>query len=187
MIKSVPTTVKNPQANSIVERMHQSISTMIAISLRENSPQKFEEVSNLIHRKCMAAQYTIRATVHSSLKYTPGELGFHRDMLHPFSSKIDWKQIIEGKQVTVNKENLKENSTRRDFDYKVEDKILILNKNQFKGKLEPTVLNEGPWVIKQVHTNGTVSILRNNYVEKINIHRLRPYFEHQLVKHGEAE
>ena len=32
MIKSVPTTVKNPQANSIVERMHQSISTMIAIS-----------------------------------------------------------------------------------------------------------------------------------------------------------
>ena len=38
MIKSVPTTVKNPQANAIVERMHQSISTMIAISLNENPP-----------------------------------------------------------------------------------------------------------------------------------------------------
>ena len=34
-IKSVSTTVKNPQSNAIVKRMHQSISTMIAISLKE--------------------------------------------------------------------------------------------------------------------------------------------------------
>ena len=183
----MPTTVKNPQANAIVERMHQSISTMIAITLKENPPHKFEEVSNLIHRKCMAAQYAIRATVHTALKYTPGELAFNRDMLHPFPSKVNWKQIIDDKQITVNKENIKENSTRRDFDYKVGDKILILNKNQFKGKLEPTVLSEGPWPIKQVHTNGTVSILRNKYIERINIRRVRPYFEDHLVKHGEAE
>ena len=135
----------------------------------------------------MAAQYAIRATVHTALKYTPGELAFNRDMFHPFPSKINWKEIIDQKQITVNKENQKENSTRREFDYKVGEKVLILNKNQFKGKLEPTVLNEGPWVIKQVHTNGTVSILRNNYIERINIRRLRPYFENQLVKHGEAE
>ena len=47
-IKSVPNTVKNPQANAIVERMHQSISTMIAISLWVNPPQKYEEVSTLV-------------------------------------------------------------------------------------------------------------------------------------------
>ena len=40
IIKSVPTTVKNPQANAIVERIHQSISTMIAISIRENPLKK---------------------------------------------------------------------------------------------------------------------------------------------------
>ena len=34
-IKSVPTAVKNFQSNAIVERMHQSISTMLAISLRK--------------------------------------------------------------------------------------------------------------------------------------------------------
>ena len=77
-IKSVPTTVKNPQANAIVERMHQSISTMIAISLRENPPQKYEEVSTLVFRKCMAAQYSIRSTVNTTLKHTPGELAFGR-------------------------------------------------------------------------------------------------------------
>ena len=98
----------------------------------------------------MAAQYAVRATMLSTLKYTPGELAFHRDMIQPFPSKIDWKQIVETKQINVNKENVKENSTRTEFDYKVRQKVLILNKNQFKSKLEPTVLNEGTWTIQQV-------------------------------------
>ena len=38
-----------------------------------------------------------------------------------------------------------------------------------KGKLEPTVLSEGPWTIQQVHINGTISIMRNKYLEIINI------------------
>ena len=96
-IKSVPITVKNPQSNAIVERMHQSISTMIAISLRENPPNKFEEVSSLVHSKCMSVQYAIRATVNTTLKNTPGELAFGRNMLHPFPCKIDWSQLLKHK------------------------------------------------------------------------------------------
>ena len=48
------TTVKNPQANAIVERMHQSISTMLAIGIQENPPRGFEEAATLVQRKCMA-------------------------------------------------------------------------------------------------------------------------------------
>ena len=176
-IKSVPTTVKNPQSNAIVERMHQSISTMLAISLRENPPNKFEEVSTLVHNKCMAAQYAVRATVNTNLKYTPGELAFGRSMLHPFPSKIDWPQLLKDKQTKVNNINLRENQGRKTFDYQVGQKVLILNKNIMKGKLEPTVLDEGPWTISKVHTNGTISILRNKYLERINIRRVRPFFE----------
>ena len=73
-IELVPTTIKNPQANAIVERMHQSINTMLAISLRENPPKRYEDVSSLIHIKCTAAQYAVRATMQSTLKYTPGKL-----------------------------------------------------------------------------------------------------------------
>jgi len=80
------------------------------------------------------------------------------------------------KQQVINTHNIKENSRRRYFDYKVGDKILILNKSTFRGKLEPSTLPEGPWKILQVHTNGTVSILRNSYVERLNIRRIRPYF-----------
>ena len=176
-IQSIPTTVKNPQANAIVERMHQTISTMIAISLHENPPTNFEDVSSLIMRKCKAAQFAIRATTHSTLKFSPGELAFGRNILHPFSTQINWKELLKGKQETIDKANIKENARRRYYDYKVGDKILILNTASHKGKLEPTVLSEGPWEIVQVHTNGTVSILRNTYIERMNIRRIRPFFE----------
>ena len=76
-IKLVPTPVKNTLANAIVERMYQSISTMLAISLRENPPKRYEDLSNLVHRKSMAAQYAVRATMHPTLKYTSGELVFN--------------------------------------------------------------------------------------------------------------
>ena len=104
-LKSVPTTVKKSQANAIVKRMHQSISTMIAISLRENPPLKYEEVSNLMFRKCMAAQYSIRSTINMTLKHTPGELAFGRDMLLPVPSQINWQQLLQRKQNIIAQTN----------------------------------------------------------------------------------
>ena len=59
-IQSVPTTVKNPQSNAVVERLHQTLKTTIAISLNENPPTSFEEVSSLIHTKCASAQFAIK-------------------------------------------------------------------------------------------------------------------------------
>ena len=94
-IKSVPTTVKNPQPNAINERMHQSISTMIAISLLENPPVKYEDVSNLVFSKCISAQYAVRSTVNTSLKHTPGELAFGRDMALPIPSNINWQDLFQ--------------------------------------------------------------------------------------------
>ena len=175
-IISVPTTVKNPQYNAVAERLHQTLKTTIAISLQENPPTSYEEVSSLIHRKCASAQFAIRATVNSHTKVSPGQLAFGRHMLYPFSKQIDWKQLLDCKQRIIEQANIKENSKRRFYDYKVGDLILILNKQGTKGKLEPNTLPEGPWKITQGHTNGTVSILRNNYIERLNIRRIKPFF-----------
>ena len=98
-------------------------------------------------------------------------------MLHPFPSKVDWSQLLKHKQERVNDINHRENQGRKEFDHQVGQEVLILNKNQVKGKLEPKVLNEGSWTIQKVHTNGTVSILRNKYLERINIRRIRPFFK----------
>ena len=104
------------------------------------------------------------------------------NILHPFSTQVDWEELLKKKQETIDRANIKENATRRYFDYEVGDKILIFNKAH-KGKLEPTVLLEGPWwKITQVHTNRTVSILRNIYIyiridiERMNISRICPFF-----------
>ena len=91
-IQSVPTTVKNPQSNAAVERLHKTLKTTIAISLNEDPPTSLEEVSSLIHRKCASAQFAIRATVHSHTKLSPGEMSFGRRMLYPFPGQIDWQQ-----------------------------------------------------------------------------------------------
>ena len=175
-LQSVPTTIKNPQSNAIVERMHQTINTMIAISTQENPPRSVEEGSHLIHRKCAAAQYAVHATVHSRLHYSPGELAFGRNMLHPFASLVDWNKLLNHRQELINKSNMRENMHRQTYDYKVNDLILILNKEKQRDKLAPSVLPEGPWKIQQVHANGTVTILRNTYLERMNICRIRPFF-----------
>ena len=112
-----------------------------------------------------------------TLKHTPGELAFGRDMILPIPSKVNWGNLFQRKQTVISQTNAKENQSRKEFDYKVGQRILILNKNQHKGKLEPTVSNEGPWPITQIHANGTVTILRNNYIERINICHIRPFFE----------
>ena len=104
-------------------------------------------------------------------------MSFGRHMLYPFSRQDDWQQILSRKQEIIDKANIKENSKRQFFDHKIGDLILILNKQNNKGKLEPNTLPEDPWKITQVHTNGTVSILRNNYIERINIRRIRPFFK----------
>ena len=46
-IKSVPISVKKPKANAIVERLHQTISTMIAITIQENPPRAFDTAFEL--------------------------------------------------------------------------------------------------------------------------------------------
>ena len=75
---------------------------MIAISLRENPPLKYGNISTLLQGKYMAAQYIIRATGYTTLQHTLVGLAFGRDMIHLFSSKINWQQLLQQKQQTIN-------------------------------------------------------------------------------------
>jgi transposase InsO family protein len=52
-IKDVPTTVKNPQANAIVERMHQNVATILRILTNVHPPQNMNEANEIIDT-CLA-------------------------------------------------------------------------------------------------------------------------------------
>ena len=88
----------------------------------------------------MSAQYAIRSTVNRSLKHTTGEIAFGRDMIFPVPSTVNWQELFQRKQNIITQNNEKENLSRKYHDYKVGQRILILNKNQHKRKLEPTIL-----------------------------------------------
>ena len=81
---------------------------MVAISLRENPPKKYDDISTLVFTKCMATQYVIRATVNMTLQHTPGELAFCRDMILPIPSNINWENLFQHKQNIISQTNEKE-------------------------------------------------------------------------------
>ena len=85
----------------------------------------------------------------------------------------DWTDIGKRRQASVDKDNLKENEKRIDFDYAVGQEVL-LKKDGIIRKLEDKY--DGPYTITDVHTNGTVRIQRGTVNERVNIRRIAPYF-----------
>ena len=86
----------------------------------------------------------------------------------------DWNQIGTRRQNLVYQKCANTNERRIDFDYSMGEKVL-LTKDGILRKVEDK--NKDPYLITQVHHNGTVRIQRNTINERINIRRLSPYFE----------
>lgn len=169
-IKVRPTTVRNPRANSVLERIHQVLANLIRtqeiseIELDEDDPWA---------GTLSAAAFAIRSTYHTTLMGTPGQLVFGRDMIFNIQHVADWKKIKLNKQRIIKKNNQNENNKRIAYEYKVGDKILY--ENTLARKMEPP--RTGPYKIIEIHNNGTVTIKRGAIIEKVNIRNIQPYFE----------
>lgn len=163
-VKPRPTTVKNPQANSVLERIHQVLGDMVRTS--DLDANAWEQV-------LPSVAFAIRATVSTTKEATPAQLVFGRDMVMNTAFMANWKRITDRKLRQVLRHNERENSSRLQHTYRVGDLVLITkDKNRISKLNQPT---EGPFKILQVNTNGTVQIQRSAYVEIINIRRLVPY------------
>ena len=170
-IKRRPTTVKNPQANAVIERVHGVIGDMMRTSALDMSPTITD---TMIEDFLVDAAWAIRSTYHTVLKSTPGAAVFGRDMLFDIPYVADWKEIGRRRQAQVRSTNKRENKRRLPHDYVIGEKVLII-KDGILRKTETKY--EGPYTIIQVHCNGTVRIQRGSIAERINIRRLTPYTE----------
>ena len=74
----------------------------------------------------------------------------------------DWITIGQRRQLLVDQNNARENRRRIDFDYTVGNKVLLKKDGILRKAVDKNV---GPYVIIQVHTNGTVRIQRGNISE----------------------
>jgi hypothetical protein len=122
-----------------------------------------------------SAAYAIRSTFHTTLKATPGQLVFGRDMVLPIELMADWGAIEQQRQKEMGHKNRRENSSRISHDYKVGDKILLKKPGKHLRKLEAP--RTRPHMVTAIYTSGAVRIQKGKVNERVNIRRLFPYFE----------
>jgi hypothetical protein len=104
------------------------------------------------------AAWAICSTYHAVLKASPGAAIFGRDTLFDILFVADWHKIGERRQSLTNRGNQHENGKCIDFDYKVGDKVLVVNKGILHRA--ESAYGKEPWTITTVHTNGTIRIQR---------------------------
>jgi transposase InsO family protein len=172
-IKDVPTTVKNPQANAICERLHQVVGNNIRTLLHSTPPENLDDANDIVDTCLASAAYATRATVHHTLQMMLGALIFHRDMILPIQTFSDWNLLQQLKQRLIDDNARRENLKRFRHDYQIGDEVLIFQEVKAKGKLLPRTI--GPYEILQVHANGTLTIQRGPFQERLNIRRVKPY------------
>jgi len=116
-----PATTRNPQANSILERIHQTIGNMVrthqvgSADVDENDPW-----SGIL----AAMMFAVRATYHTTTQATPAQLVFGRDAILNIMFDADWKVIRERKQRAINYNNMRENAKHISHKYKEGDLVL---------------------------------------------------------------
>ena len=175
-IKGCPCTVKNPQSNAILERVHDVIKTSLRTQIHANPPSNLHDANALIDRVLASAQYAVRACVHNTYGVSPGAIVFQRDMFLPIPITVNLQMLRDERQALIDHNNLRENKRRRHHDYNVGDQMMILAYKPNMSALQ--VRAKGPYTISQVHNNGTVSYMLNEQViDRINIRRIKPYYK----------
>ena len=99
-IKRKPITVRNPQANAIVERIHQVIANMIrTFELETNYLNQDDPWKEILSATAFAVRYKAY-----TLKKTPGQLVFGKDMIFNIKHVANWEYIRQNKAKMIEKE-----------------------------------------------------------------------------------
>ena len=158
----------NPQSNAIIKRVHQVLGNALrTFELEKRELDEKEPFEPFL----TATAYAIRSTYHTTLRATPGQLVFGRDMILPVQFKANWASIALRKQNRINKSNAQENQKRIPHTYNVGDKVLLEKPGKVRKMSAP---REGPYEVVHVSTNGTVRIKNGAVIQRVNI-RLTPY------------
>jgi hypothetical protein len=117
--------------------------------------------------------WAICSTYHMVLKAFPGAAIFRQDMLFDILFVADWRKIGEPRQSLTNRGHQRKNAKKIDYDYKVGDKVLVINEGILRK--EESAYGKEPWTITTVHTNGTIRIQHGTKMEQLSIRRVEPF------------
>ena len=168
-IKRKSITTRNPQANAIIERIHQTLGNMVRTFDLNDLPQHDPWKGMLA-----ATMFAVRSTFHTTLQATPAQLVFGRDAILNTQFEANWHLIKHNKQKRIIANNKTENKSRIPHTYNINDQVLYKNQHH-KQKFGHKPWS-GPFVIKKVNDNGTVSLQMGTVTDIVNIHNINPIF-----------
>ena len=94
-IKRTGITKRNPQANTMIKRIYQTVGNIIrSFEINKTEIDEEDPWSGIL----AAVMFTTRATYHVTLKVTPSQLIFGRDAILNMKFEANWKVIKENKQ-----------------------------------------------------------------------------------------
>ncbi len=152
-IKRKPTMIKNPQANAILERLHQVLGQMLRTSKLNMAETIMPDDVNVFLDN---AAWAICSTYHTILKASPGAAIFGCNMRFDIPFIADWNKIGDYKQRQTDLSTARKNSERVNYDYKVGNKVLLTQEGILRKAESP--YSKEPWTITTVHMNGTIKI-----------------------------
>ena len=89
-IKPKCTTIKNPQANSPIERIHQVLRHMLLTkNLAEQTLDYLDPFGSIL----ASVAWAVRSSYNNSTDATPAQLVFGRDMMFNLSTLVNWKDL----------------------------------------------------------------------------------------------
>jgi hypothetical protein len=167
------TTVKNPNANALVERLHSTLEDQLRTKIL--GKDFVGKVDYLIQ----IALFANRATTPSNCAYLPSQLAYGVDMIFRQKILIDWVALKQVRQLQAVANNAKENKKRLGHIYKVDNLILIVKKPYElakAGKITLPTYSEGPYRILKLYENGAVKIQCGSFTDNLSIRRIMPYY-----------
>ncbi len=99
--------------------------------------------------------HSMRSTISTVLKASPGALAFSCDMLLDVPLIVEWQTITRNREAIVNNALLKNNQWHINYDYYIGQHVLKYD-NTIKEKL--AVKTSGPFEIVRVHMKSMVTI-----------------------------
>jgi transposase InsO family protein len=87
-VQPVPTTVRNPKSNGVIERVHLMMGDMRKTITFEGEDWMLEA-----QRKLDAVAWANRTTINPDLKYSPCHVAFSQGMLFCRAVSIDWNHV----------------------------------------------------------------------------------------------
>ncbi len=169
-IKRKPTRIKTPQANVILERLHQVLGQMLCTSKLDMAKTITPDDLDIFLDN---VAWAICSIYHTVLKASPGAAIFGHGMLLDIPFIADWNKIGTG--------NIKPILTRH---AKIASELtmitklgkVLLTQEGILCKAESPYSKE-PWTITTVHTNGTIRIQCRKQSERLNIRRVTPFVD----------